>query len=218
MFDMLNTNNNKNQNLKQGKNYINKLKQEINNVISNTNLITEGIDCPSNIPYPCPNMPGTTKCALNEQSCDKISKNVEKFDEYGCDVSDGYKYCGKNYFPQCQQVSSLNLCKDYDNNNNNKLISNIDNEFNQLLIVYTGNYQLLSEELMTNTQYENNLNINPTLLENIAISNRNLISLAEQLLDNINILNVDDTSIKQYINNLNIRVNNLKKEKKEIRI
>ena len=98
MFDMLNKNNNKNQNLKQGTKFINKLKQQINNVMSNSSLITEGIDCPSNMPYPCPNMPGTTKCALNQQSCKKISKELAKFDEYGCEVSSGYKYCGKDIF------------------------------------------------------------------------------------------------------------------------
>ena len=219
MFDMLNTNNNKNQNLKQGKKFINKLKQQINNVMSNSSLITEGIDCPSNIPYPCPNMPGTTKCALNEQSCKKISKKVENYDEYGCSVTSGYKYCGKDIFPQCQQVTSPSLCTNYDNTDNNdntRLISNIDNEFNQLLITYTRNYQLLTEELMTNPQYENDLNVNPILLENTTIANARLIILARQLLSNIKLLKLDDSSIKQYVNNLNNRVNNLKKEQDEI--
>jgi hypothetical protein len=51
----------------------------------------------------CEDWPGTSKC-VSDASCNLYSKR----DEHGC--ADGTIWCGQNYFPQCQDVSSLTDC------------------------------------------------------------------------------------------------------------
>ena len=55
--------------------------------------------CPNN-EYWCVQSSGMGTCVADEASCNKFPD--DKYDDYGCNITKGYKYCGPDSFPECQ--------------------------------------------------------------------------------------------------------------------